>query len=102
MLLLLGFFAGCDNRTPPSAPNPANTPGGYLQNAVQAKSRALKTVDATSANKAIELFYVQEGHYPKDLLELVEKSYLPELPDPPAGMKWEYDTNSGIASITKD
>jgi len=104
-VLALGLLAGCNERTSPpeknsTTDNPPRT--DYLSTTATAKQRATKTLDAVSLNKAIEAFYVSEGRFPKDLLELVELSYLPSLPNVPTGMSWEYDTNTGIASITKE
>ena len=61
----------------------------------------MKTVDTTSLNKALELFNVQEGRYPKDLTELVTKKYIPEMPQPPVGTKIEYDPNAGTVKVVK-
>lgn len=84
-----------------SSNNPATAPVDYLNNAAKAEKHATKTIDLTAVNKAIEQFYVQEGRFPKDLLELVEMKYLPLLPKLPDGANWDYDTNSGVATIQK-
>jgi len=99
-LAILLLASGCnDNSTPGS--NPATAPADYLNNAVKAEKRAIKKIDVTAVNKAIESFYVQEGRFPKDLLELVEKSYIPQIPPLPDGNTWDYDTNTGIVKIQK-
>lgn len=99
-LLVLTLFTGCNDGGTPPAPRPesSKTAEGYLAGT---KNRATKTIDVAAVNKAIELYYVQEGRFPKDLLELVEKSYLPHVPELPAGQEWDYDTNSGFAKILK-
>ncbi len=53
-------------------------------------------------NKAVESFYVQEGRFPNDLLELVERRYLPRIPTLPTDSAWDYDTNTGIVIIIKN
>ncbi len=43
---------------------------------------------------SIEIFRQNEGRYPEELIELVEKDYLSKLPD--SGEKnWEYDPQDG-------
>ena len=39
--------------------------------------------------------------YPKDLNELVTEKYLPRLPEPPYGMKFVYDANTGQAKVVQ-
>lgn len=96
------LVSGCNDRPgEPTGGNPATAPADYLNNSVKAEKRAFKTIDVTSVNKAIESFYVQEGRFPKDLTELVEKSYISQIPELPNGATWNYDTNVGIASVQK-
>jgi hypothetical protein len=47
------------------------------------------------------MFNVQEGRYPKDLNELVEKKYMRVLPEPPYGMKIVYDPNTGTVKVVR-
>ena len=104
------LFAGCSEKsdkpvqttnTAASDGNPLNAPANYLGGLAKGQQTAVKTVDATSLNKAIQLFNVQEGRYPKDLNELVAKKYIPILPDAPNGMKIEYDANAGNVKVVK-
>lgn len=99
-LLALLIVTGCNNSatSPSSGPQASKETDGYLAGA---QKRATKTIDVAAVNKAIELYYVQEGRFPKDLLELAEKSYLPQVPELPAGQEWDYDTNSGFVKIIK-
>ena len=62
---------------------------------------AVKTVDVTSVNQAIQLFNVERGRYPKDLNELVQEKFIAKIPAAPYGMKIMYDANSGKASVVK-
>ena len=91
--------------TPTNAPtasgNPLTAPVDYLNSAVKAQQSAVKTVDVTSVNKALEMFNVQEGRFPKDLDELVAKKYLPLIPTPPFGSKIEYDAKAGTVKVVK-
>lgn len=44
---------------------------------------------------------MEEGHYPKDLNELVELKYIPKIPAVPYGMKLVYDASSGQVKVVK-
>lgn len=68
----------------------------------KAKQQAHQTADVTAINKAIEAFYVQEGRFPTNLLELAERDYIPIIPVLQEGMNWDYDTNTGVVTIGKD
>ena len=76
---LVGCSPSSDKPAPPatnaptSSGNPLTAPVDYLNAAAKAQQSAVKTVDVTSLNKALELFNVQEGRFPKDLNELVAK-----------------------------
>jgi hypothetical protein len=61
----------------------------------------VKTVDVASLNQALQLFNVQEDRFPKDLNELVEKKYIPKIPDAPYGMKIVYDAKAGNVKVVK-
>jgi hypothetical protein len=115
-LVLLSLAAGwcllgCSDSSNPAAPastnapasggNPLTAPVDYLNAAAKAQQSAVKTVDTTSLNKALEMFNVQEGRFPKDLNELVTKKYIPLIPTPPFGSRLEYDANAGTVKIVK-
>ncbi|HWX21099.1 MAG TPA: hypothetical protein VN578_14455 [Candidatus Binatia bacterium] len=104
------FLAGCGEKsaTTPAAStnsastgNPLDAPGNYLKAIADGKQSAVKTVDVTSLKKAIELFNVDQGRNPKDLQELVEKKYMPQLPAAPFGSKLVYDANAGTVEVVK-
>ena len=102
------LLAGCGEKSAKTNP-PSDSSGGsvltapvdYLNAAAKAEKKAVKTVDVTSLNKAIELFNVQEGRNPKDLNELVQKKYIPKIPEAPFGSKIVYDANTGTVTIEK-
>jgi len=79
----------------------ADAPAGYLNALVKGQQAAVKTVDTASINKAIELFNVDQGRNPKDLNELVQKKYLPQIPTPPYGTKLVYDATAGTVKVVK-
>lgn len=82
--------------------NPVTAPVDYVGTAVKQQQKAIKSVDTTALNQAVQLFNVQEGRYPKDLNELVEKKYIGKLPDAPAGMKLSYDATAGKVTVEKE
>jgi hypothetical protein len=108
--LMVGFLvAGCGDNASKSASG-TNTPTGgslvtapvdYLDAAAKAKQRAVKTIDTTSLDKAIQLFNVEKGRNPKDLNELISEKFIKEIPAAPYGSKIEYDATSGNVSVVK-
>lgn len=98
------LFCGCEKKTPrvkdnsSSSGNPITAPVDYLGATAKAKKHADKTLDVAGVNQAIKLFQAQEGRNPKSLNELVG-DYLPQLPTPPAGMKFDYDPSTGTAKV---
>jgi len=119
VLVALGLLlAGCGEKSKSQSPsqtsaasaatnasgasgNPLNAPADYLGGLVKGQQNAVKTVDTTSLDKAIQLFNVDQGRNPKDLQELVAKKYIPKIPDTPFGTKLVYDAGSGEVKIVK-
>jgi hypothetical protein len=82
--------------------SPLNAPADYVGALGKAQQTAVKTVDTTSLNQAIQMFNVENGRNPKDLNELVEKKVIPKLPDAPRGMKLDYDAAAGKVKVVKE
>jgi len=111
LLLVLGglALAGCGKKEAKptasstnenySSGNPVTAPVDYLGALAKAKKNSEKTIDAVALNQAVQQFNVTEGHYPKDLNELVTEKYLPRLPEAPYGMKIVYDANTGTVKV---
>ena len=104
-------LAGCGGKTdkpaantnaPVSGGNALTAPVDYLKSAADAKHSAVKTIDTTSLDKAIQLFNVDQGRNPKDLNELVEKKYIPKVPEPPYGTKLVYDAGAGSVKVVNE
>ncbi len=74
-------------------------PADYVGALGKGQQNATKTVDTASINKAIQLFNVDQGRNPKDLDELVQRNYLPQMPVPPNGMKLSYDSSAGEVKV---
>ena len=81
--------------------NSADAPGGYVGALGRAQTTAVKTIDTTSLDSAIQMFNVQEGRLPKDLNELVEKKLIGKIPPVPYGMKLDYDPATGKVAVVK-
>ena len=105
------LLAGCgesDNSSTGATNNtaggssPLSAPADYLGALGKAQQSAVKTVDTTALNQAIDLFGVEHGRYPKDLNELVEKKFIPQLPDAPRGMKLQYDATAGKVKVVQE
>src|SRR5436190_19855217 len=109
--LAVTLLLGCGEKSDKPAPgdtNAANTGGSpltapvdYLRAAGKAQQSAVKTVDTTSLNQAIQLFNVEKGRNPKDLNELVAQKFIPRIPDAPYGTKLVYDAEAGKVSVVK-
>ena len=82
-----------------SSGNPLTAPVDYLGAAAKAKRAADKTVSTVGINQAIQLYQAQEGQLPKTLNDLVAKQYLPSIPPAPAGMKYDYNPQTGAVKL---
>lgn len=82
--------------------SPLNAPADYVGALGKAQQSAVKTVDTTSLNQAIQLFNVDQGRNPKDLNELVEKKFIPQVPEAPRGMKLQYDAAAGKVKVVPE
>jgi hypothetical protein len=105
-LLLVGCGESSNKSPQPtngaaSGSSPLSAPADYVGALGNAQQTAVKTVDVTSLNQAIQLFNVDQGRNPKDLNELVEKKFYPKLPDVPRGMKLQYDATAGKVTVVK-
>ena len=105
---LVLVLAGCGDQsksgtqtTNASSGNPVTAPVDYLAAAGKAQQSAVKTVDTAALNQAIQMFNVDNGRYPKDLNELVEKKYIPRIPEAPYGTKIVYDEKAGQVKVVK-
>jgi hypothetical protein len=82
-----------------SSGNPITAPVDYLGAVAQGQKRAMKTLDQVGLNQTIQMFYANEGRFPKDLNELVKPDYLSTLPTPPPGMKFNYNPATGELKV---
>jgi hypothetical protein len=83
----------------PASGSPLTAPVDYLGTVAKGKITSEKAIDTVALNQALQMFNVQEGRYPKDLNELVEKKYIRLLPVPPYGMQIVYDPDTGTVKV---
>lgn len=77
-----------------SSGNPLNAPADYVGALGKAQKSAQKTAGLVGVDQAVKSFFAEEGRYPKDLEEIKAKGI--QVPAPPAGMKWNYDSTTGL------
>ncbi|MBI3417850.1 MAG: hypothetical protein HY043_21365 [Verrucomicrobia bacterium] len=93
--------ASATNAAAPSSGNPLTAPVDYLGAVSKAQKTAVKVLDVSSINKAIQEFNAGEGRYPNDLNELVKEHYLGSVPTAPAGTKFEYNPATGQMRVVR-
>ena len=115
------LLAGCDQKPQAAAPvaptnaastnlpatmftnnssgSPLTAPVDYLGTLGKGREDAIKTADIAQLTQAIQMFSVDEGRYPKDLNELVEKGLIHKIPDAPYGLKLDYNPTTGDVKV---
>ncbi|MFN7141462.1 MAG: hypothetical protein ACK4UN_19205, partial [Limisphaerales bacterium] len=105
--MLAALAVGCDNRNQSDqgggsgASSVLSAPADYVGAAAKAQQTAGNTVETVALQNAIHEFAGEHGRYPTDLNELVAKKYIKQVPQPPAGMRIHYDSNTGSVKITR-
>jgi len=84
-----------------SSGNPLTAPVDYLGAVAKAKRTAEKVTEEASLSKHIQMFFSQEGRYPRNLDELVTEKYIPAVPPPPFGHKFQYNPASGEFKVVR-
>ncbi len=114
LLVGVALVSGCGEKKSPPPPtpkteaaepnyntgNPLTAPADYIGAAVQAQKHAIKVIDVSYINQAIQLFNAQEGRLPKTLDELTP-NYVRHLPEVPYGQKLVYDAVAGSVKVVK-
>ena len=103
----LCFFAGCGEKKPSSdsgtsSGNPLTAPADYVNALDKAQKSATKTLGTVGLDQALKTFYTEQGRFPTNLNELVAKGTLTQLPPAPRGMKYDYDSKSGVIKVVPE
>jgi hypothetical protein len=103
------FIVGCKEEKKATAPasdtssgNPLTAPADYVSALGKAQKSAQKTLSTLGLDQAIKTFYNEEGRLPKDLNELVSKGTIGQIPPPPRGMKYDYDSKTGTIKVVPE
>ncbi|MFZ0828634.1 MAG: hypothetical protein WAO02_14535 [Verrucomicrobiia bacterium] len=88
------------NSVPATNTAAAQPAGGYLGALMQADKSAVKSIDVSYLNQAVQMFNTQEGRLPKDLNELTP-NYVAKIPAAPYGYKIVYDAATGIVTVVR-
>jgi hypothetical protein len=101
----LCFVTGCKEEkktSDTSSGNPLTAPADYVGALGKAQKSAEKTLSTAGLDKAIQSFYTTEGRFPKDLNELVSKGVINQIPPPPRGTKYLYDSQAGTIQVVPE
>lgn len=102
----LCFFQGCKGEkkssSDSSSDNPLTAPADYVNAIGKAQKSAQKTIGTVGLDQAIKAFHTEEGRLPKDLDELVSKGTISQIPPPPRGMKYDYDSKTGVIKVVPE
>ena len=103
--LVLGLLASaCGDQPEPdlnenSSDNPATAPVDYLGAVNKGRKKGISQAGLLQVNSALSTFQASESRPAKNLQELIAAGYLRALPELPLGMKWQYNPQTGKASI---
>jgi hypothetical protein len=76
-----------------------DAPSRYLGANVRAQQQAQVTTAVNSVTGAVRMFQTQEGRYPQNLNELVQKNYLSAIPALPQGASFRYNAQTGEVAV---
>jgi hypothetical protein len=80
--------------------NSANAGADYLGAAGQAQRYSINQIALAQVKQAIQQYNAAEGHYPKNLQELIP-NYLAKIPAQPAGYQLSYDPATGQVKVVQ-
>ena len=98
-LVLLFLFTSCGKKKDAESLTPMNAASKYGEVMGRALKKSSAMQDILYLKNKINTFQIQEGRFPNSLEEIKEKRYIDKLPDPPAGMKFVYDSTTGKVSV---
>ena len=82
-----------------SSGNPVTAPVDYLGAVNKGRNRAIINAGLLQVNSALNQFKATSSQPPASLQELITEGLLAELPAVPNGMKWNYNPQTGVASV---
>jgi len=82
-----------------SSGNPATAPVDYLGAVNKGHKKATTDTALMQVNGALNLYKASNSRPPAFLNELISEGLLAELPALPAGTKWTYNPQTGVASV---
>ena len=96
--------SGCGDGAKPdindnSSGNPATAPVDYLGAVNKGRNKAIIDAGLLQVNSAINQFKATSSQPPASLQELITEGLLAELPPVPNGMKWQYNPQTGEATV---
>ncbi|MBC8324784.1 MAG: hypothetical protein H8E27_04080 [Verrucomicrobia subdivision 3 bacterium] len=103
--LVLGLLASaCGDQPEPdindnSSGNPATAPVDYLGAVNKGRNKAIIDAGLLQVNSALNQYQATSSQPPASLQELISEGLLAELPVVPNGMKWNYNPETGVASV---
>ena len=104
----LCYFAACKQEkkaattSDTSSGNPLTAPADYVGALGKAQKSAQKTLSTVGIDQALKTFYTDQGRFPTNLNELVSKGTISQVPPPPRGMKYDYDSKAGTIKVVPE
>lgn len=104
----LSFMSACKDEKKASTPsdasygNPLTAPADYVGAIGKAQKQMQKTISTVGIDQALKMFYNEEGRFPTNLNELVAKGTMSQIPPPPRGMKYDYDSKAGTLKVLQE
>lgn len=100
----LCFFSGCKEggKSSGASGNPLTAPADYVGELGKQQKSAQTTLTKAGIDQAIQRFHVDQGRLPKDLDELVAKGAISQIPPAPRGMKYDYDSKTGVIKVVPE
>ena len=105
-ILIIGLLSSaCSNQSEPdinenSSGNPASAPVDYLGAVNKGRKKAIIDTGLMQVNSALNQYKATSLKPAGSLQELISEGLLAELPKLPTGMKWQYNPQTGEASVT--
>jgi hypothetical protein len=97
-IILAVVLMGCSDQGEAKDKN-RNIGDAYVKGTLGIAHDMQSKVALIAIDKAIGSFKMEEGKNPASLEELRQTGFLPKIPDPPPGKKFNYDAGSGTVTV---